>query len=90
MLSNYSVDDIKPGARASVAAILSRHRGAKAELARRLSPNPRTNRRTPNSTVSLWLQGRFESARIESAGIRLASELLLAEQKSAAEIPQYA
>jgi hypothetical protein len=55
--------------------VFQAHRGAGAELARRLSPNPRTGKPVPQSTVSLYLQGKVSSARIDAAAIELACEL---------------
>jgi hypothetical protein len=69
------------------------HRGAGAELARRLSPNPRTGRPVPQSTVSLYLRGKVSSARIDAAAIALVSELArkndarISESSAIGELP---
>jgi hypothetical protein len=70
-----------------------KNRGAGAELARRLSPNPRTGKPTPQSTVSLYLQGKVPSARIDAAAIQLVSELArknnarISESSAIGELP---
>ncbi len=53
--------------RHEIRRIFRKHHGAQARIARELS--------IASPTISLWLQGRFTSKRIEEAARRLATEL---------------
>jgi hypothetical protein len=56
------------------------HRGARAELARRVSPNPKTGKPVHQSTITHYLNGVLTSARIDKIAQAYAAELLSQEQ----------
>ena len=62
--------------RTDVRRVFRRHRGAQAELARRLELKP--------VTICLWLKGKVQSARIDAAAAQYAAELVEVERERGA------